>query len=62
MVFRTTGGTSYQQEISNPAFMDPIILNTQRLVGRVGELEDLVIELKQRHQASDTVELKQIIS
>ena len=49
MVFRTTGGTSYQQEINNPAFMDPIILNTQRLVGRVGELEDLVIELKQRH-------------
>ena len=62
MVFRTTGGSGYQQEMNNPAFMDPIIQNTQRLVGRVAELEDLVIELKQRQQASDTVELKQIIS
>lgn len=43
-------------------FMDPIASNTQRLVLRVQELEDLVVELKSKQSASDIVELKQLIS
>ena len=41
---------------------DPIALNTQRLVQRVEELEDLVIELKSKQSASEVTELKQLIS
>ena len=41
---------------------DPVALNTQRLVQRVEELEDLVIELKSKQSASEVTELKQLIS
>ena len=37
---------------------DPVIANTHRLAQRVDELEDLVVELKQKQSASDIVELK----
>ena len=41
---------------------DPVVTNTQRLSQRVDELEDLVVELKQKQSASDIVELRQVIS
>ena len=41
---------------------DPVALNTQRLVQRVEELEDLVVELKSKQSASEVTELKQLIS
>lgn len=41
---------------------DPVVANTHRLAQRVDELEDLVVELKQKQSASDIVELKQVIS
>jgi hypothetical protein len=40
---------------------DPIALNTHRLVSRLEELEDLVIELKSKQNASETIELKQVL-
>jgi hypothetical protein len=40
---------------------DPVALNTHRLVSRVEELEDLVIELKSKQSASEVVELKQLV-
>lgn len=39
-----------------------IAQNTQRLVQRIEELEDLVIELKSKQSAGEIVELKQLIS
>jgi hypothetical protein len=39
-----------------------VLANTNRLVQRVDELEDLVIELKQKQSATDIAELKQLIS
>ena len=42
--------------------MDSIAQNTQRLVQRIEELEDLVIELKSKQSAAEIVELKQLIS
>ena len=41
---------------------DPIAQNTHRLVQRVEELEDLVVELKSKQSASEMVELKQLVS
>jgi len=41
---------------------DPIAVNTQRLVQRVEELEDLVIELKSKQSASEVTELKHLIA
>jgi hypothetical protein len=40
------------------AIVDPVMANTHRLVQRVDELEDLVIELKQKQSATDIAELK----
>lgn len=60
MCFRSS---AYSQEYaSNPAFADAVAQNTQRLVQRVDELEDLVIELKSKQSAGDIVEMKQLIS
>jgi hypothetical protein len=60
MCFRSS---AYSQEYaSNPAFTDAVSQNTQRLVQRVEELEDLVIELKSKQSAGDIVEMKQLIS
>ena len=42
--------------------MDPVVQNTQRLVQRVEELEDLAMELKSKQSADTIVELKQLIS
>ena len=42
--------------------LDAIVANTNRLVSKVEELEDLIIELKSKQQAGDMVELKQLIS
>jgi len=47
---------------NNPIFTEPIIENTQRLVSRVDELEDLVIELKSKQSASELTNLKDVIS
>jgi len=47
---------------NNPVFTEPIIENTQRLVSRVDELEDLVIELKSKQSASELTSLKDVIS
>jgi hypothetical protein len=56
MCFRSS---AYSQEYaSNPAFTDAVSQNTQRLVQRVEELEDLVIELKSKQSAGDIVEMK----
>jgi hypothetical protein len=41
---------------------ESIAQNTQRLVQRIEELEDLVIELKSKQSAGEIVELKQLIS
>ena len=44
---------------------DPLqgtILNTQRLVTRVAELEDLVAEFKNQSTPQDVIDLKEIIS
>ena len=41
---------------------DQVVENTQRLVLRVQELEDLVVELKSKQSANDLVELKQLVS
>jgi hypothetical protein len=38
------------------------VANTNRLVSKVEELEDLIIELKSKQQAGEMVELKQLIS
>ena len=60
MSFRSS---AYSQEYAtNQAFADGIQQNTQRLVQRVEELEDLVIELKSKQSAGDIVEMKQLIS
>ena len=60
MCFRSS---AYSQEYAtNAAFADGIQQNTQRLVQRVEELEDLVIELKSKQSAGDIVEMKQLIS
>ncbi len=51
----------------NPEFQennmqaDPIALNTHRLVSRVEELEDLVIELKSKQNATESSELKEVL-
>lgn len=42
--------------------VDPVVANTQRLSQRVDELEDLVVELKQKQSASDIVEIRQVTS
>jgi hypothetical protein len=42
--------------------VDPVVANTQRLSQRVDELEDLVVELKQKQSASDIVEIRQVVS
>ena len=42
--------------------LDAIVANTNRLVSKVEELEDLIIELKSKQQAGEMVELKQLIS
>ena len=47
---------------NNPIFTEPIIENTQRLVKRVDELEDLIIELKSKQSASELTNLKDVIS
>jgi predicted nuclease with TOPRIM domain len=49
-----TSGQEYSQE--------NVAQNTQRLVQRVEELEDLVIELKSKQSAGEIVEMKQLIS
>ena len=60
MCFRSS---AYAQEYAtNTGFADGIQQNTQRLVQRVDELEDLVIELKSKQSAGDIVEMKQLIS
>lgn len=41
---------------------DQVVENTQRLVLRVQELEDLVVELKSKQSANDLIELKQLLS
>lgn len=40
---------------------DPIALNTHKLVSRVEELEDLVVELKSKQSASEVCELRQLV-
>lgn len=57
MCFRTS---NTQYDMNNSA--DPIAQNTQRLVQKIEELEDLVIELKSKQSANDLVELKQLVS
>ena len=42
--------------------MDPIAANTQKLVQRIEELEDLVVELKTKQSVGEIVELKQLIA
>ena len=42
--------------------LDAIVANTNRLVSKVEELEDLIIELKSKQQAGEVVELKQLLS
>lgn len=41
---------------------DPVALNTHRLVSRIQELEDLVIELKSKQNAQEVTELRQLLS
>ena len=56
MCFRSS---AYPAElVTNPQLMDPVVQNTQRLVQRVEELEDLVVELKSKQSANEIVELK----
>lgn len=47
---------------SNPMFMDQIAQNTQKLVQRIDELEDLVAELKTKQTASEVADLKDLVS
>ena len=46
----------------NPMFMDQIAQNTQKLVQRIDELEDLVAELKTKQTASEVADLKELVS
>ena len=61
MVFRNGQFNPAEQLIPNQ-YVDPVVQNTQRLVQRKEELEDLVIELKSKQSASEIVELKQVVS
>lgn len=56
MCFRQNEFTDYSLN------SDPIAQNTHRLVQRVEELEDLVVELKSKQSATEVVELKQLVS
>jgi len=41
---------------------DSVAQNTQRLVQRVEELEDLVVELKSKQSANEVTELKALVA
>lgn len=61
--FRSSVPGGYQTEMqSNPMFMDQIAQNTQKLVQRIDELEDLIAELKTKQTASEVADLKDLVS
>lgn len=41
---------------------DQVLFNTQKLITRIEELEDLVVELKTKHSPQEVLELKSLIN
>ena len=63
LCFRSSAPGGYQAEMQqNPMFMDQIAQNTQKLVAKIDELEDLVAELKTKQTASEVADLKDLVS